>query len=293
MCELCGIDLPESGVFSSPFREDNNPSCDVWNEQIVDRTTNERFDVIGVFAAHNGITNREAIRTLAKMPAPTVPSKPEPLLTQRKQLCIPPRKHRRDNLEDLATLRGINITGPIRAAETFETLGFAMSCGFNCWILSDARQYLAEARRMDGKPFPANDTLSERKSHTLPGSVKSWPIGIECANTLHGSPIVLCEGGPDYLTACSLLQFADREFLPVAMLGAGQQIHATALPLFRGRHVRILAHPDNAGLQAATRWSAQLIQAGATIAPEQLLGGDLNDLVKQHGEKTVAKELNL
>jgi len=108
-----------------------------------------------------------------------------------------------------------------------------------------------------------------------------------------GFPVVLVEGSPDYLAACDVSFHAKREFLPVAILGAGQAIHAEALPFFKGRTVLILGHPDEAGLTAAKKWKAQLRGAGAIPTAKQLQGGDINDLVQEKGAKAVAEELGL
>jgi len=173
------------------------------------------------------------------------------------------------------------------------TLGFASVAGFHCWILTDGKGKVAEARRMDGKPFPAVGSLGERKSHTLRGSCKSWPLGMtpKVKRVPCNVPVVIVEGGPDYLAACDLLAVVERDFVPVTMLGAGQAIHAAALPFFKGRGVLILAHPDEAGAEAAKRWKLQLDKAGAKVRALQLEGGDLNDLVKLHGAAAVAQEV--
>jgi len=170
------------------------------------------------------------------------------------------------------------------------TLGFADVAGFPCWILTDADRRLAEARRLDGEMFPAIGNLGERKSHTLRGSCKSWPLGMNPPGITvpPGLPVWLVEGGPDYLAACDVLMQSAREFLPVAMMGAGQNIHAEALPFFQDREVRILAHPDESGLAAAKNWHKQLAAVGARPRADQLQGGDLNDLVKLHGAEAVA-----
>ena len=148
---------------------------------------------------------------------------------------------------------------------------------------------------MSGKPFPEIGGIGERKAHTVKGSVKSWPLGINPPriSVPDGFPIVLVEGSPDYLAGCELAFYATREFLPVAMLGASQSIHAEALRFFKGRDVLILAHPDIAGTEAAKRWAKQLKSVGAKVRAISLAGGDLNDFVKLHGGENAATLLKV
>lgn len=290
MLARCNITVPPRGKFHSPFRPDQNPSCEIYGETIRDRSTGESFDSIRVYAEHKGIGNSEAIKQLAgELPG----REPKPK-SQVHTLVIPPLHYSNNEAYTLSDLRGLSMPAIEFAAVILGTLGFGEVAGFSCWILSDGDRRLAEARRMDGENFPAVKTLGERKSHTLRGSCKSWPIGMnppKC-KVPPGLPVWIVEGGPDYLAACDVLMSSAREFLPVAMMGAGQNIHSEALPFFRGRDVRILAHPDEAGLAAAKNWLRQLAAAGARPQAIQLQGGDLNDLVKLHGAETVATILS-
>jgi len=218
---------------------------------------------------------------------------PKPERAAPAKLTIPPLHYSRSEAHALAELRGLSPEGIEVAAVALGCLGFGTVGGFPCWILSDGSRRIAEARRMDGEPFPAIGSLGVRKSHTLKGSCKSWPLGIKLPKLTipEGFPVVLVEGGPDYLAACDVLFHSKPEFLPVAMLGAGQNIHPDAIPFFRGRDALVLGHPDEAGLTAAKRWAKQLRDAGARPRARQLEGGDLNDLVKLHGAEAVATDL--
>ncbi len=295
MLEKCGIPVPPRGKFSSPFRADEHPSCEVFKETVKDWGTGESYDCIGVFAAHKNISNSEAIKQLAaelpgrqqtrqdivKTPPPA--SKP----------ARPPTHYSIIEAEMVASLRGLSVEG-VDFAGFLGTLSFGNVCGFHCWILSDSNEKIIEARRVDGEKFPSIGNLGERKSHTLKGSSKSWPLGMNPpgAKVPVGLPVWIVEGGPDYLAACDILTQSAREFLPVTMLGASQSIHAEALSFFRGRDVLILAHPDAAGINAAQRWGGQLKSAGARPRLVQLQGGDLNDLVREHGAKVMETLLN-
>jgi hypothetical protein len=130
------------------------------------------------------------------------------------------------------------------------------------WVITDSTKRNVQARRMDGQPWAG---IGDAKAKTLPGCDPSWPIG---AAEVEGRPIVvLCEGGPDF---CATLLVAWLEGVPVdrvapiCMTGAGNPIHAEALPLFSGKRVRIAVHADDAGRSAGKRWAAQLLEAGAT-----------------------------
>jgi len=289
MLARCNITVPARGKFCSPFRPDNAPSYEIYGETIKDRSTGETFDVIAIFAEHKSISNSEAIRQLAdELPGREPKEKPKV-----HKLVIPQLGYSITEAERLAELRGLSVEG-VDFAGFLGTLGFGNVAGFPCWILTDGDKRIAEARRMDGEKFPAIGTLGERKSHTLRGSCKSWPLGMNPpgVSVPPGLPVWLVEGGPDYLAACDVLMSSAREFLPVAMMGAGQSIHAVALPWFKGREVKILAHPDDAGLAAAKNWHKQLASIGARTRAIQLNGGDLNDLVKLHGAEAVATILS-
>lgn len=291
MLARLNITVPERGKFRSPFRPDESPSCEIWKETIRDRSTGETYDAIRCFAEIKGMTNGEAIRALAaELPG----REPKPAPSPARGLTLPSLTYSHKRAEVVAKLRGLD-RGPYMAGAYFRTLSFGTVGGFNCWVLTDGSKRIAEARRMDGKPFPAIGTLGERKSHTLRGSCKSWPLGITPprAEIMQGLPVLLVEGMPDYLAACELAFYATREFLPVAMLGAGQSIHADALHIFKGRDVLILAHPDPSGIEAAKRWGAQLAQAGAKPKAQQLEGGDLNDIVTEHGAQNITGGLGL
>ncbi len=157
----------------------------------------------------------------------------------------------------------------ISLAAAHGVLRFGTVKGFPCWIVTDESRRLAEARRMDGRPFPATDRLGERKAHTLAGSDKSWPVGLLPAHPRpHNLPrIALAEGGPDLLAAFHFCLHLDvYDTLPVALLGRNcHRLHPGALAHFQGRRVRIFPHADadGGGLKAATRWKDELYTAGA------------------------------
>jgi hypothetical protein len=301
MLEHCGIKYRLKGNFHSPFRPDQNPSCAIWKEKecLKDWSTGEVFDSIRVFAAHKGISNSEAIKLLAsEMPTQkpiNSPKKPQLGDSAIKKLEIPPLHCSSNEMYTLSDRRGLSLMGVEMAAVFLGTLGFATVFGFACWILSDSNK-VAEARRLDGGLFPAIGYLQERKSHTLKGSNKKWPIGInppKIKSLPDWLSVLLVEGGPDYLAACDLLAVAEKDFLPITMLGASTVIDDEALPFFKGRKVLVLGHPDDAGATAAKRWGSQLKSAGANVRATQMDTVDLNDWVKVHGAENILKGLYL
>ena len=290
MLARCGIDATAKGKFCSPFRADATPSCEVWNGVIKDRSTGETFDSIAVYANHHKISNSEAIKQLGA----ELPNRAPRPTTKRVKLVIPPLSYCPEKAETLAKLRGITREGVDFAAVTIGSLGFGEVFGFDCWILTDGKN-IAEVRRLDGELLPAIGKIVERKSHALGGSVKNTPIGLyplHGANDLKRLPVLLLEGGGDYLAACSILWNHER-FQSVAMLGSNTLIPKHDLPEFVGRDVLILAHDDNndSGVKGAKNWARQLHQAGARPRIRKMIGGDLNDLLRAKGAETMIKDL--
>jgi len=202
----------------------------------------------------------------------------------------------------LAALRHVSAEA-VYAATLLGTLLFGTVCGRRCWILTDARRCIAEARRMDGQPFPATEYLGERKAHTLKGSVKSWPVGLWTAAFVPApdAPFLIVEGGPDYLAALHFAMRGQPECLPwhpIAFLGAGtaREIHPEAMALLRGRRARFYPHHEasGAGARAADQWAAQLAATGAItdafrFADLRRADGaavkDLNDCTRIHPDQ--------
>lgn len=187
-------------------------------------------------------------------------------------------------LKHLATLRNLAPEALAMAAER-GLAWFGTVKGHSCWLVADARRIVAQARRLDGRPFAKSDGTT-CKAHTLAGSRASWPVG--AASISERRTIALTEGGPDLLAAFHFAWCENNEDVaPVCLLGASQRIAPEALPLFAGKRIRIFTHRDNAGRQAARRWAQQLDGAGATVDAFQFDGltrtdgrpvGDLNDL---------------
>lgn len=174
-----------------------------------------------------------------------------------------------EQLQRLASLRGISVEG-LRWAQDRGVLIFGTFAGQQVYGVTDQTGLLLEIRRLDGRTFPAVGTLAERKSHAVRGSSKRHPVGIIEAKDF--TNIVVTEGVPDFLAAHDLILRAQSSVAtppplcaPVALLSANVAIDESALPIFKGKFVRIIYHNDasGAGWKGARRWQQQIVKAGA------------------------------
>jgi hypothetical protein len=226
----------------------------------------EKVPLVDFYAKAKGLNENEACREIIRRAegGPAETQRASASRSAAKSEVPPLAPYSQNSAQRVTDNRGLRITAVEFAAIWLKTVVFARACEQECWILTDASRKCAEARRVNAKPFPAVGTLAERKSHSLAGSRKSWPVGIlpggieEPWLRSNVRKILLVEGGPDYLAACQLIAAQDESILPVAMLGASASIDPEALKYFTCREVTILAHPDQAGREAAMRWGTQL-----------------------------------
>lgn len=308
---LARLDLATHAKASSccPFHEDRSPSFSVWHG-----THGWRWkchagcgegDEIDFLERHWQLSRADAIRRYCAMagqssePAtPAAPPRTNPERSTSPQLPPDATPSTEADWRALAALRHLSPFAPAKAAE-LGTLFFGTVCGFRCWIITDERRLCAEARRMDGAPFPPVGSLAARKAHTLKGSVKSWPVGLAVRGyTVADFRAVLAvEGGPDYLAALDFTLADKADCLPIAFLGAGtaSEIHADALPLLRGLRVRFYPHHEarGAGNKAVSKWAQQFAAIGANLDAFSFEGlrkddgspvKDLNDCTRIHTE---------
>ncbi len=180
----------------------------------------------------------------------------------------------------LAAQRSLSI-GALMNAWGMGLLRFDCHLGVPAWFVLDSSRRNACARRMDGRLW-FEGTANACKSVILSGSQAKWPIGISEARPY--PKILLCEGAPDLLAAFHFIGQIGRhkEFAPVAMLSGSYPIHTDALRLFKGKRVRIFAHNDMIGGQAAQKWKEQI--AGHVMATDIFnfpMGvKDLNDFAR-------------
>jgi hypothetical protein len=305
-------DPKPGGRCRSPFYHDKNPDFEISRDgsRFTDWGKPDHWgDVITFEQLATGCTPGEAIRKLRELasisagngaPSFTVNARSQ---CREYQDCRPLRPMTLDFLERgstddfkrLAALRCLAIepletasaTGVLRFATLIDGPPGAVTC--RAWIVTDRTRYVVEARRLDGQPWKH---IGGAKSWTLPGGSKGrkrWPLGIMEVQSCRA--IALVEGAPDFLAAFHWIWAEDRsDIAPVAILGASMSIHPVALPLFRGKRVRIFPHYDAErfnGFDAARRWEAQLRVAGAIVDCFDLTGltrsdgrpvSDLNDL---------------
>lgn len=126
----------------------------------------------------------------------------------------------------------------------------------------------------------------------LPGSVGGTLIGEELLEG-NQNPVLLVEGGPDFLAAWHLHLESRGAWLPLAFLGASHKLKESQLSKLATRHVRIFAHHDKTkvGIKAAERWQSQLQEHDCTVEivrigelqisqPNGQPATDLNDVLR-------------
>ncbi|OYW76135.1 MAG: hypothetical protein B7Z37_10305 [Verrucomicrobia bacterium 12-59-8] len=289
-----GLEGQPGASCSSPFRPDRNPSFSISKDgkHWKDFGTGQNGDVIDFIALARQLSKGEALRVfreLAGVPqaapghAPHAGSPRGTSFKAQATALLPPQEgphpdgirvplhHSRE--EDrllLAESRHLTLEA-VSLALALRTLTFAIVQGYRCWLLTDAASRIAEARRLDGMPFPECGPLGRRKAHTIRGSRKNWPLGVAVLQRVPDfRTLLLVEGGPDYLAALHFAHELERwDVLPVAMLGrgTGAQIDPAAMELMRGRRVRIFPHndADGGGVKSARRWAAQLHRVGCEV----------------------------
>jgi hypothetical protein len=174
----------------------------------------------------------------------------------------------------------------------------------DAWGVTDSSREAVQVRRADGKPW------SVGKSKSLPGSLGGWPIGI--AEVGDRSDIILTEGEGDFLAAINLhcqLNPDPKMNVPrdpgtfgfCCLTGGAKKIADAALPLFKGKTVRIVPHTDETGNAAVNAWGTQLVEAGARVRVFDLTGmltddgkpaKDLNDVSTAKGFAAYSQQLS-
>lgn len=169
----------------------------------------------------------------------------------------------------LSELRGIK---PDAIKRVFKNgcLSFWREDDNTLWAVHDRDRLCIQMRRIDGEPFK-----SGAKGMTVAGSWATWPVGLLSEDK---RKVILVEGGPDFLAAHQLLPSYD----VIGMLGAAMKIHPGFIPLLLGRKVVITPHNDEAGREAAEKWSKQLAESSIQYSIRELPKDikDINDYVK-------------
>ena len=195
-----------------------------------------------------------------------------------------------DDYTTFAQLRGLDPMTLITATalELFQFFTDHKS-GQRLCTLTDSARYVRQDRSVTGEDV-ALSMGGAAKTRTI--GKAAWPVG---AADIGSKPVVLLtEGMPDLLAAIQVISVEGRDddTAAVAVLGAGQRIHAQALPLFAGKRVRVFPDNDPAGLKAGDIWQRQLEGVGAVVdlfsLEQQERSGlkpikDLNDFVVGRG----------
>jgi len=265
-----------------PFHEDRSASFSVTTEGALFNCFAGcgGGDAVDFFTLASGLPHAEGCRAFIALaggsPIASAPRSPRPkpgdadaAKAEQRQTWPPlesPFEHEHA-MGALAKLRHVSFEG-VKLMAGRGLLWFAGWKDSPAWIVTDAARLNAQARRMNGQPWPGIGA----KAQTLPGSKAAWPIG---AQEMKPFPVVfLCEGSADLLAAHHFIAAHGREAdtAAVAMLGASNTIPADALPLFAGKRVRIMAHADEAGRTAAAKWAEQLASVGATVDAADFTG---------------------
>ena len=257
MARLSGVSMSGDGVWSKP----SAPSAPRLENRLVAEDVppdlpplrHLRTDEAALIAQTRGL-DMDAVWTCARMYKRMAFSE-WPLFRRRSGKWKPRcERHGRDGCE----LDGEACS----AAETWPS-----------WCAIDETRHVAEFRRIDNQKYPTK--TGAIKTWSTAG--KNWPLG---ANNLANRPaVLLVEGGPDMLAAYHFLnRHGMRQRVGVVcMLGASNRMRESVLPKFAGKRVRIMVDADALkddeipskrrvpGMEAAARWSAQLVAAGAAV----------------------------
>ncbi|MEY5011768.1 MAG: zinc finger protein [Verrucomicrobiota bacterium] len=252
-------------------------------------------DEVSLLAMVQSCTRREAIpryhallngpHPLGACPHSTHATSMRPRLEMQRQVAFPEDlgPGSRADLETVAALRQVDFWA-VATMQQAGVLAFGTVRGERCWVVLDESRRCAEARRLNGTCFPGSG-----KVHTLRGSDKSWPVGLQLPRdrTRFFRHFLLVEGSGDLVAAYHWALLLGPNCLPIALLGAGmKRIHPEALELLRGASVRIVPHDDPAGRSAVDAWQLQLRRVGCTVyifrmhditLPDGRRGKDLND----------------
>lgn len=184
-----------------------------------------------------------------------------------------------EEMEAIARLRNLPLPA-VRAAAKWHYLWHAQVDGHPCFMIGEDR--FVQARRLDGRPLDLGDGR-QPKAKNLPGSQGAF-IGRRWLNDRPGR-ILLVEGAIGLIEALAAHELVgpDSDWSLLAATSASSRFarDPELLQQLAGYHVRILPDPDQAGLNGAASWFADLEQAGCKVEVKTLPEGfkDLGPLV--------------
>jgi hypothetical protein len=273
------LDLPGEPKPScrSPFRDDHRPSFGIFGDDriAIDYATGEVFDGPAFVAKALGVSAGEGLRGFMEMAGGRVNDNssvgrldspaPRDKFPRTKPDLSKLRPPTDTELGAIARDRGLCLAA-LEIAKRLGCLKCGTVCRFRSWIITDPVGWNAEARRFGRLPYPPWGDLSERKAHTIRGSLKSWRVGLGVDQALikKASLIAITEGGPDLPAAWHFIYCTKRwDVLPIATLGrAVHGLHPDALKLLVDKPIKFFPHvdPDGGGLKQVELISEQQLQ---------------------------------
>ena len=263
----------------SPFREDRHPSFSIsadwrlWN----DFATGEAGDVVSFVKRATAGTDSDAIRRVLDLAGGNA----SPVALAPRQGPTKPDAARRDDLAGLdlqpPTLREVLALAELRDWPTFAGLELAARRGLlrcadvkhwgdthRAWIFTDADRKSAQARRLDGEPWPGDRHTYKSKSLRTDDD---HPPGLADIVACDRRAVLICEGEPDALAALLLAwagDIADKVGV-ICLAGASKPLPPAVLEKLRGRRCRVLRQTDPAGHRAALAWAESIHAAGIAV----------------------------
>jgi hypothetical protein len=270
----------------SPFREDRHPSFSIFADGRgwKDFATGEAGDVVSFVKCATAGTDAEAIRRVLDLAGGiTSPVALAPRHGPAKPVPAP-----YDGLAGLdlqpPTLREVLALAELREWPTFAGLELAAHRGLlrfsdvkhrgethRAWIFTDADRKSAQARRLDGEPWPGDGhTFKSKTLRTDPDA----PPGLADVVACDRRAVLICEGEPDALAALLLAwveDIADKVGV-ICLTGKSKRLPPAALEKLRGRRCRIIRQadkPDENGVkpshEAALAWAESIHAAGIAV----------------------------
>jgi hypothetical protein len=274
-----GLPGEPSRTCCSPFREDRHPSFSIFADGRgwKDFATGEGGDVVSFVKSATGSTDAEAIRRVLELAGGNA----SPVALAPRQGPTKPDAARRDDLAGLdlqsPTLREVLALAELRDWPTFAGLELAARRGLlrmadvrhrgeshRAWIFTDDARHSAQARRLDGEPWPGDGHTF--KSKTLRTDA-DHPPGLADIVACDRRAVLICEGEPDALAALLLAwagDIADKAGV-VCLTGVSKPLPVAVLEKLRGRRCRVMRQTDPAGHKAALAWAESIHAAGIVV----------------------------
>lgn len=283
----------------SPFRDDDNPSFSIYDEnrRWKDHATGEGGDVIefiriAIGGTHGDVRDwlmdKNPVGNRSDWRGEPTDSPPKSCNYQRPPLRLDLHTGTDEQKQQLAKLRDLSMTG-INMAVSADLLGFTDWHGRPCYAVTDSTLRAAEIRALDGEGF-RNGGVDLSKAAPLSGVDKSWlPGSVWLRDMPQDTGVLLTEGATDLLTAFDLYanyrrnHDGQRSWVPVALLGAHcKRLDPECAKLIAGRYVRIVADGDKAGDEMKEHWARLLQSQGCNVdVVDMPRGKDLSDIARQ------------